>query len=127
VPPGKEPHAAAIFDWTPKARLLWGQLHRTALAMPDVPAFARYVRTEFTPQVACGPCKVKWLAILDRMPPEKAGDPFAWSVDAHNAVNVELDPPKPVVSLEEARRLHEPTEGAEGDDRAAVEARSIGN
>jgi hypothetical protein len=126
VPPGQEPHTAGIHDWTAVARLLWGQLHRAALAA-DAAAFARYVRIEFTPQVICGPCKVRWQAILERMPPEEAADAFAWSVDAHNAVNVELDPPKPAVSLEEARRLHEPTEGAEGDDRTAVEARSIDN
>lgn len=114
-------------DWRERARALWLELHRVALAAKDRAAFARYVRQDFTPRVPCRTCKPTWLAILERMPPEDAADPFAWSVDAHNAVNVELDPPKPVVSLEEARRLHEPTTGGEGDDRGAVEARSIDN
>lgn len=118
-PEGWEPRPGAVpstqpFDWTGTTRALWDELHRQALAATAVATFARYVRESFTPRVLCGPCKVKWQAILERMPPEAAVDPFAWSVDAHNAVNVELDPPKPVVSLEEARRLHEPTTGGRG-------------
>jgi hypothetical protein len=126
VAPGHKPPAEPDRH-TEVARSLWGQLHRVALRATDAAAFARYVRESFTPRVACGGCRIRWKGIVARMPPEDAADPFAWSVDAHNAVNIELDPPKPVVSLEEARRLHEPTKGAEGADRRAVEAPSIDN
>jgi hypothetical protein len=114
----------AMPDWPSRARTLWREFHLVALTAADPATFAGYVRRSFTPRVPCGECKQNWLPILEQMPPEAATDPFAWSWQAHNIVNAHLG--KPEISLEEARRLHGPTEGA-GGDRRAVDAASIDN
>jgi hypothetical protein len=100
VKAGEAPTPEPPPDLTPLYHALWAELHAAGKAATSVASFARYVREDFTPRIPCGPCQARWRGLLERMPPEQAADPFAWTVDAHNAVNVELG--KPEVSIEEA-------------------------
>lgn len=73
---------------------MWKRLH-TATA-----ADAAWI-TSYTANVPCGPCKAGWLAILKEMPPIYGDGWFAWTVEAHNAVNAKLG--KPQMEFAEAR------------------------
>lgn len=79
--------------WGPR---MWNMLH-TAKDADD-----RWIRS-FTANVPCGPCKTGWRAILAEMPPVFGEGWFAWTVEAHNAVNVKLD--KPTMTVEAARAI----------------------
>lgn len=58
-------------------------------------------------RLPCGECKAHWLKLIAEFSPDEAfknsDDYFKWTVDAHNKVNERLG--KPIISLEEAKRL----------------------
>lgn len=80
---------------------LWAELHTKR----DVtPAFLQ----QFTKRIPCAECQAEWVALTNRIPPAFGPGWFAWTVEAHNAVNARLNKPK--MSLEDARRLWRPEE-----------------
>lgn len=58
------------------------------------------------PNINCN-CRKHWNELVEAMPPDFSSREafFAWTVEAHNAVNQRLG--KALVTLEEARRLHQ--------------------
>lgn len=60
------------------------------------------------PNIGCD-CRKHWKELVAANPPDFSSREsfFAWSVDRHNDVNAKLG--KPPVSLEEARKLHDPS------------------
>lgn len=80
----------------------WKALHLAALDG----RMTRDFMDTFTRVIGCGTCKASWRTILRNSPPAYSpADAFSWSVDAHNRVNQKLKPPKPSVTVEDARRI----------------------
>lgn len=69
------------------ARWLWGEFHARTLSWAGgedgewLVAFAR--------RLPCGECRVHWLGMVARTPPDWA-DYFRWGVARHNEVNARL-------------------------------------
>lgn len=87
----------------------WAALHRRALAWDpatgDFKAEVAFIATLADGLGMCS-CKKDWAEFIERVPPDlwtTADAYFAWTVTAHNEVNVKLR--KPIVTVEEARRL----------------------
>lgn len=74
----------------------WAVLHRRALAFRVTTQWLR----EWERTIPCGECKEEWKR-LKGANPFRAADQFAWSVEAHNAVNAKLG--KPPVTVDAAR------------------------
>jgi len=74
--------------WGPPA---WERLHVAARTLATPEARATFL-DEFTRGIPCGDCRTGWAKILTENPPrfDSSEDLFAWSVEAHNAVNVAL-------------------------------------
>jgi hypothetical protein len=95
-------------------RSLWVELHH----FPFSDSWSCQTRCQWwknwqarVPNLGCD-CRRHWRDLVERMPPDFSSPAafFAWSVSAHNAVNTRLG--KPVVPLEEARCLYDPTTAA---------------
>lgn len=87
----------------------WYKLHKYAVLNrdwnPDI-AQKWYLDWEQNiPNIGCS-CTSHWRNIVSKHPPQfqTPEDFFAWSVKVHNIVNERLK--KPIVSLEEAKRIH---------------------
>jgi hypothetical protein len=82
----------------------WAELHRKL--DPDPEWFEAWVLC--IPGRACNRCAKNFEEILQANPP-RYDDFFAWSVEAHNAVNAKLN--KQIMSLEDAVKVwRKPTE-----------------
>ncbi len=85
----------ALFDGS----TLWAELHRRALAWPG--GHDHVWLNRFSNRLPGGcPCRAHWRQLLAVLPP-RWGDYFAWTVEAHNAVNRRLG--KAEVTVEAAR------------------------
>ena len=94
--PQRTPH------WGPAQ---WQALHTTARDGLLTPAWLVAFNSGI-PNLPCG-CRNHWRSVLAALPPPHsapAAEQFAWSWQAHNAVNGKLG--KPLLSLEAAGRLH---------------------
>ncbi len=78
---------------------VWATLHRRALTW-DAGDDSAWLVANVNGAIPCGTCRTHWAQVLQKNPP-RWGDYFAWSVEAHNAVNAQLG--KPQIALEEAR------------------------
>jgi hypothetical protein len=106
-----EPRAAQPeSDRIQRHRAHWAELHGYSPEVWDEAAarewFADWQRR--IPNIACD-CRRHWRELVAEMPPDFSSREafFAWTVEAHNAVNSRIG--KPLVTLEEAYRLHRPT------------------
>jgi hypothetical protein len=77
----------------------WSELHTRALSFAGTDDTLWLAR--FSERVPCGSCRIHWAEFLRSSPPRWA-DYFAWSVEAHNAVNKRLN--KPCMTVAEARQ-----------------------
>lgn len=86
-----------------RQRTHWDELHRQAEPTPEW--FSGWQAR--IPNINCD-CRRHWRELVAAKPPDFSSREafFAWTVEAHNAVNERLG--KPLVTLEEARRLHAP-------------------
>lgn len=91
---------------------LWAQLHnRAARDAYFVPSDAPDPEIElqwlarFANRIPCAGCRRHWLEVIASLPPDFSSRHgyFAWTVRAHNAINVRLG--KPTMKLQAARRL----------------------
>lgn len=80
-----------------RGRKLWAELHTKQDATPEW--FALWMQR--VPSFGCG-CRNAFAAIIAVNPPQY-DDWFAWTVEAHNAVNDKLN--KPQITIEEARTI----------------------
>lgn len=85
--------------WGPK---VWYILHTSALTLYTIEARQRCVRNLVVP---CGTCRTHWKKVLEDFPPIYSGISsfFAWSVNAHNAVNWQLG--SPILDIHDAYLL----------------------
>lgn len=85
-------------------RKLWAELHTRALATdpPDPQIEADWLR-DWVARIQCPTCESHWRLVIADCPPrlDTRDDYFAWTVDAHNAVNRHLG--KPELTLDAAR------------------------
>lgn len=86
---------------------LWRSLHQRALEpVTDIEAEKRFVFT--LADSIDGPCECRrhWLSYFAARPPtfDTPEVYFAWTVEAHNAVNQRLG--KPLLTVEQARQQH---------------------
>jgi len=79
------------------SRQLWAELHSKQDPTPEW--FAGWLAR--IPRFGCA-CRKDFEAIIEANPP-RYDDLFAWSVEAHNAVNAKLN--KPIMSLEDAVKV----------------------
>lgn len=54
--------------------------------------------------IPCGFCLENYLRIKAANPP-RFNDWFPWTVEIHNSVNAHLSPPKPLLSVDEAKAI----------------------
>jgi len=85
---------------------IWRRLHTLALAWGGDKEGLRQILSGITNSVPCGSCKKHWVELITAKPPActTSEEFFQLTVDWHNAVNERIG--KPVISVEEARRLH---------------------
>lgn len=87
---------------------LWKELHERAITMNngenDLPFLYEFAK-RIPKYVKCN-CREFWRKYVISNPPRFGthGEYFAWTVECHNAVNQKLG--KPIVSLEEAKKLY---------------------
>lgn len=92
-----------LHDWMKTAYLVWGILHRRALAFKgDTAAELQFLRGEFFQMITCGICRANWAAALRAHPPDltSADAYFRWTVDRHNDINALKK--KPTLSYQQA-------------------------
>ena len=82
-------------DWSTRGPALWAELHaRPATYSGDTAAELAWLDA-FAARVPCGDCRRHWRELVEKMPPDltSAAAYERWTIDAHNAVNVELGKP----------------------------------
>ncbi len=79
---------------------VWEALHRRALSWGDGGDDSAWLVANVNARVPCGDCRAHWAKVLREIPVRWC-DYFAWSVEAHNAVNARLG--KPILTLDDAR------------------------
>ncbi len=82
-------------------RAVWASLHRRALTW-DAGDDSEWLLREITAKLPCGDCAAHWVIVMHTLP-VRWGDYFAWSVEAHNAVNRRLG--KPELAVDQARAV----------------------
>jgi Erv1 / Alr family len=88
---------------------LWKELHERAYNFKgkDDTVFLKNFATKIPRYTRGCKCREFWLIYVRSHPPifGKNGEGyFKWSIDCHNAVNLKLK--KPVISLEDAKKLY---------------------
>lgn len=99
-PPTAPPKPSGPWD-NGRGPQLWRELHRWAMGDPKEATGGVWL-TAFTAKMPCGECRKHWRALLGAIPPRYGAEAFAWSVEAHNAVNQRLG--KPLLLPAQARR-----------------------
>ncbi|HVV71446.1 MAG TPA: ERV1/ALR-related protein, partial [Verrucomicrobiae bacterium] len=86
-----------------EASLLWGELHRRAIAYAGNAEEERLWLAGFRMRIICQDCRQHWDAMMQRTPADLSGADayFAWTVDRHNEVNARLD--NAVMAVDAAR------------------------
>jgi ADP-heptose:LPS heptosyltransferase len=94
--------------WEGRGPKMWNDLHRRPYMVEalDPAAESRWMQA-FSSFVPCGECRRHWEELIRRTPPNYSSRSsyFAWTVGAHNNVNMRLG--KPIVTLEVARQMME--------------------
>ena len=86
---------------------LWKELHKRALTFEggnDYAYLQQFAKRIPRFQKGCA-CKEHWLAIVKTNPPKFGKDYFEWTTTVHNLINQRLG--KPVLTVEEARKLYQ--------------------
>ena len=96
----------AALSVVPAGAAIWRRLHVMALGWDGRQDSLSTTVTLATNAIPCGSCKAHWLEIIRQKPPicTTADEFFALTVDWHNAVNERIG--KPVLSVDDARKLY---------------------
>lgn len=85
---------------------IWRDLHTSAIAWDGTSESMQAIMRKVTKELPCGTCKQGWVQILSEIPlrASTADEFFAWTVEAHNRVNLKLG--KPTMDVSTARMLY---------------------
>lgn len=76
-------------------RRLWENIHTNAAkatTSQQYKPFYTWIRS-LSNQILCGKCKQHMITYIESNPPEKHNNPFMWSWEFHNDVNLRLGKP----------------------------------
>jgi hypothetical protein len=101
VAPVAQGRPAVSGDWeTVRGPRMWAELHawgRREDLLPTTPENRTAWLNLFTGRIPCGKCKRHWAELLQKMPPPllllRGESLYAWTVAAHNDVNIRLGKP----------------------------------
>lgn len=91
----------AKFASYPTAPALWKKLHLRAIEKEGTED-GKWL-ADFAKEIPCGECVRHWREFLANEPPNFTAY-FAWTVLAHNGINLRLG--KPILSVDQARALY---------------------
>src|ERR1700722_1914885 len=82
---------------------LWAEFHLRPFFVVNLNDELSWL-TQFNSRIPCGECQNSWKSLFQQNPPDLSSPTtyFRWGVDRHNDVNAKLNPPKAVLSQDDA-------------------------